>query len=106
MKKTLLSERQRSEIESYLRERPSAMPNYVRTLRGICKTIDFGLLRKDLELMEELARIKVKIGRKTAHRDQRARMVVRHPSQAEMRAGFTSRPRLTEEVLRANFKKS
>lgn len=110
VKKRLLSDRQRFEITKYLEERPSAMPDYVRSLRGICKTIDFETLKEDLKLMEQLARLKVKIGRKSAHRDQRARLVVRHPShpehpsQKEMKASFEiSEKKLDEKELNADF---
>jgi len=99
VKKSLLTDRQREEIKKYLVEMPSAMPPYIRSLRGYCKGVSFKEMRKDLELMEKLSKLKVKMGRKTlASQDQRANFIVRRPSSHDTKAVFKTRQRNSNET--------
>jgi len=94
VKKSLLTDRQRREIQTYLRDMPSAMPPYIRSLRGYCKEVKFDQMRKDIEIMERLSKLPVKMGRKTlASRDQRAEFSVRRRGQSDAKGDFTTRRR-------------
>ena len=64
-KKQVLNDRQRVEIVTYLRDRPWVMPSYVRGLRMSAKSMDFEKMRADLDLLEVLAGLDVRTGRKS-----------------------------------------
>ena len=88
----IYTERQRKEIEKYLRVLPRAMPSYVRQLRMSARKVDFGVAFKrlvedheqameDLALMRRLAELEVPIGRKDkGYRDLRAVSRIRRRS--------------------------
>jgi len=66
VKKRLMSERQREEVEEYLAKRPNKMSGYVRGVRMAAKKLDFKQLFRDLKTLETLANLDVQIGRKSS----------------------------------------
>jgi hypothetical protein len=63
------------------------MPDGVRQARIRAQQIDFEQMRKDCELLEELAALDLKTGRKSlAYRDQRADFMIRQRSEREVKA--------------------
>ena len=48
VKQSLLTKRQRTEINEYLQDMPSAMPAFIRSLRVYCKKVDFDEMEKDV----------------------------------------------------------
>lgn len=64
MRTYLLTEAEREEILHYLKHRPRSMSDVVRQIRLRAKTLDFDAIRKDLELVEQLHNLRIKVGRK------------------------------------------
>ena len=94
VKKQMLNDRQRREIEEYLANRPNKMPAYVRGLRMTARDLDFDKMRNDLVLLEELSMLDIQIGRKSnAYKDMHATMTVRHQGSADAKAILEIRKR-------------
>lgn len=63
------------------------MPDGVRQARIRAQQIDFDQMKKDCELLEELANLDLKTGRKShAYRDQRAAFTIRRGNEEEIKA--------------------
>ena len=63
------------------------MPDGVRQARIRAQQIDFDQMKEDLDLLEELANLNLKTGRKTiAYRDQRASFMVRQRAAEAVKA--------------------
>lgn len=88
-KKQVLNDRQREEIVDYLRDRPWVMPSYVRGLRMNAKNMDLEQMRADLDLLETLAGLDVRTGRKSnEYKEIHAEMSIRQKNTADKKAQF------------------
>ena len=86
VQKSLLSDRQREEIKTYLGEMPRAMPDYVRGIRAACKKIDLEQIEEDLKLVRILTDLELPIGRrKNNYQDQMAKFVIRRVREANIK---------------------
>ena len=92
VKKQILNPRQREEIEAYLEDRPWVMPSYVRGLRMNAKNLDFEQMRSDLDLLEQLAELDIRTGRKSnEYKDMHAEMNIRQQGTRDTKAKFDVR---------------
>ena len=87
MRAYLLTPLQRKEIREYLESKPRpAMNPRLRQRRHRVKTIDLKTIREDLELMEQLAALKLRPGRKPnmmSRTNQKGAFNVRHPDKTD-----------------------
>ena len=89
VKKQILNDRQRGEIILYMKARPWVMPTYVRGLRMNAKTLDFEQMRSDLALLEDLAELDVRTGRKSnEYKEIHAEMQIRQHNTIDAKAKF------------------
>lgn len=94
VKKQMLNDRQRREIQEYLVRRPNKMPAYVRGLRMTAKALDFEEMRKDLTLLEELSFLDIQIGRKSNdYKEIHAKMNIRQRASVDAKATLRVRQR-------------
>jgi len=85
--KQILNDRQRDEIQTYLISRPNKMPTYVRGLRMTGRSLDFPQMREDLDLLEELSKLDVLIGRKTDdYKELHAELRLRRSNSSDAKA--------------------
>jgi len=68
------------------------MSPYIRSLRGYCKEVKYPQMREDIDIMERLSKLTVKMGRKTlASQDQRGEFSVRNRGDRDAKAVFTTK---------------
>jgi len=68
------------------------MPDSVRQARVRAQQIDYDQMRADLVLLEQLANLDLKMGRKKiGYRDQRADFSIRHKEDKEVKAELSLR---------------
>lgn len=61
----ILNDEQRQAIKNYLRKRPNAMSSQIRQIRLRAKKLDFEVMESDMELLKQLAALKIPKGRKS-----------------------------------------
>ena len=83
----ILNDEQRAAIKEYLDERPNAMSSQIRQIRLRAKRLDGKAMREDLELLEQLASLRIPKGRKSA--DVQARFTVRAKGERDIQGKFT-----------------
>jgi len=92
--KKILNDRQREEVADYLDDRPWVMPPYVRGIRMNAKQLDFDQMRADIDLLQTLAELDLRTGRKSnEYKDIHAKMNIRQRGSVDTKAKFTVKPK-------------
>lgn len=82
-----MNNREREEITDYLQNKPPVMPPYVRMVRMLARKFDLKQMHDDIKLLEELATLNPKVGRKTnAYKELHAELKLRRSGSRDTKA--------------------